>query len=592
MVKNIKTILISLFCLVIILLYTAGCSLDGSNLLQGSNKLQASNNTEESEDSVNAKLNELKDKIIKPPVVLSHQSGEVIYGSGDRELIFIKGYADSGNTIEVYVNGALEQSDTIVDNDGDFETLNGVEITEGKNIIELVSVSPSGNKSNPTEFNLFLSVPQKVEYSIFESSENLKEIKDVYYSAEDNPTVYINGSHLPSSRVYIQVNDKMVGEVISGEEGIFELSGVVLKPGDNEIAVWAMTSDGFTSAPVFTNIIVSRDLGVPYPSNLSGYKQGNANYLSWSSSIDTDFDSYKLVRVEDPCANPEYPDHDVIATFNNISASSYIDNDIISGNSYYYTLWILDKAGHVASSNVVAIPKPVYSITVNKVPTSASNTIARREWFYQPYEITNTGNVTVDIQPMMVWLKLNPNPDEEMEISPLWEVHIWNPSGGGQYYYSNESVYTTYIADWANTSGSTETETETTFSTDGITKTVTETETIKKTAEGPVNQKRIMTVTTNTTITVTDTSTGVSTVTTATDTDTEIVEPERIGSVILGLKPGEKIIVEVKIQNIAAENGEKFTAHFHFVPVDCDGNFYIDEIVSTGDITVIGSSRS
>ena len=101
-----------------------------------------------------------------------------------------------------------------------------------------------------------------------------------------------------------------------------------------------------------------------------------------------------------------------------------------------------------------------------------------------------------------------------------------------------------------------------------------------------------MTLITNTTITITDTSSGVTTVTTATDTDTEIVEPEKIGSVIAELKPGEKIIIEVKIQNIAAENGETFTAHFHFVPVDCDGNFYIDEIVSTGDITVVGSSRN
>ncbi|HEY4695879.1 MAG TPA: hypothetical protein VIH13_03210, partial [Candidatus Hydromicrobium sp.] len=504
--------------------YVTGCSSDSSNLLQGSSKLQA-NDTEGSDNNINTRLNELKNKIISPPVVLSHQSGEVVYGSGERELIFIKGYADSGNTIEVYVNGILEQSNIIVDNNGNFETLNGVGIIEGQNIIELVSVSPSGNKSNPTEFNLFLSVPQKVEYEIFENSENLKEIKDTYYSTESNPEVYIQGSHIPSSRVFILVNDKIVGEIVSNDQGMFELDGVTLKAGNNEIAIWARTSDGFTSAPVFANVIVSRDLGVPMPSDLTGYKQGNANYLSWGVSVDTDFDSYKLVRVEDPCINPEYPENDVIATFNNISASSYIDNDIVSGKSYYYTLWTLDKAGRVVSSNVVAIPKPVYSIAFNKLFSSSSNTIARREWFYQPYEIINTGNVTIDVQPIMLWLKLEPNPDEEMEISPLWEVHIWDPNEPGQYYYSNEDIYSTYISDWRNFDGSTETEETTTFSANGLIKTVTVTETIKKTEENYVNLKRIMTTTTNTTITVTDTSTGIITVTTATDTDTEIVEP-------------------------------------------------------------------
>jgi len=589
MIQKTKIILILLLCLSLILAYVTGCFLNGTDLTQETSE-EAGNDTDESGNDINNRLTELKDRIVSSPVVLSHESGEVIYGSGERELIFIKGYADSGNTIEVYINGILEPGIVVVDNNGNFETLNGIIINEGKNTIELVSISPSGKESNPTEFDLYLSVPQKVEYKIFENSDNLKEIIDTYYSTESNPLVYIKGSHLPSSRVSIQVNDKIVGEVVSDDLGVFELDEVVLGPGNNEIAVWGITSDGFTSAPVFSNVIVTTDMGVPYPSNLTGYKQGNANYLSWNSSIDVDFDSYKLVRVEDPCVNPEYPDDDVIVTFNNINASSYIDSDIISGNSYYYTLWTLDKAGRVVSSNVVAIPKPVYSITLNKLTTSSSNTIARREWFYQPYELTNTGNVTIDVQPIMLWLKLEPNPDEEMEISPLWEVHIWDPTG--EYYYSNEDIYSTYISDWRNFDGTTETEETTTFSADGLIKTVTVTETTKKTAEGPVNQKRIMTTTTDTTITVTNTSTGVTTVTTASDTDTEIVEPEKIGSVIAGLKPGEKIIIEVKIQNIAAENGEKFIAHFHFAPVDCDGRYYIDEIKSSLDVTVIGSSRN
>jgi hypothetical protein len=593
MIKKIKTILVLLFCLVIALSYAAGCRSDSSNLLQGSSE----NQTEDangSNDSIDARLTGLKNKIVSPPVVLSHKSGEEIYSSGNRELIFIKGYADKGNTIEIYVNGILKQSDIIVDNDGNFETLKGIEIVEGKNVIELVAINPSGDKSNPTEFDIFLRVPPKVEYTIYENSENLEEIVDIYYSTETNPLVYIYGSHLPASQIFIQVNDKIISETESNDQGIFGFNDIRLKPGNNEIAIWAKTSDGFYSTPEFKNVEVSEDMDVPFPSNLTGYKQGNANYLSWSPNVDADFYSYKLVRVEDPCVNPDFED-DAIATFPNISDKSYIDNDIVGGRSYYYTLWTLDKAGEVVSSNVVAIPKPVYSIVMERISPFSSPTIGRREWFYQYYEITNTGNVTVNLQPMMAWIILDPNREKEMEISPFWEVHIWNPNTD-EYYYSNESISNTYIADWVNTSGSYEVEEKTTYSSDGLTKTVTATETTKKAEESEVNLKKIMTVTVKTTITATNLSTGAKTVTTTTDTTTKIVEPEKIGSLIMGLEPDEKRIIVIKIQNISAYVNDKITVHFQFAPVDCSGNFFIDEIVSTGDfsedIIVTSSGRN
>jgi hypothetical protein len=594
MVKNVKIILAMTLCLVFILSYSQACSSVAPEAT-GEEGASQTGNTDSSENTGNSgnliidKLNELKGRIVTPPMVLSHEAGEVIYGSGDKELIFIKGYAGTGNKIEVYVNG-LQQEDLIVDNNGNFETLNGIEIVEGKNNIKLVSVDSSGRKSNSTEFSLFLDIPQKVEYTLYNNSTSLDEIGDTYYSKEFHPEIFIRGRHVPSSNISIQVNDKIIGEVLADSNGLFELDDVTLKQGSNEIVAWAVSSDGFISAPEFKNIILFRDLSAPIPSDLTGYKQGDANYLKWGVSADADFDSYKLVRVEDPCINPEYPENDVIATFANINACNYIDSDIASGKSYYYTLWTLDKAGHVVSSNVVAIPKPVYALTFTKVPSSISNTIARREWFYQAYEMTNVGNVTVDVQPIMLWLKLEPNPDEEMEISPLWEVHIWNPDG--EYYYSNEDIYSTYISDWRNFDGYTETEETTILSADGVFKTVTVTETTKKTADSLVNLKRIMAKTTSTTITVTNLSTGVSTVTTTTDTGTEIVEPEKVGNPITGLEPGEKIIIEVKVQNIAAENGEKIIVHFHFYPVDCDGHFYIDENVSTLDVEVIGESRN
>ncbi len=600
MMKRTKTIIVLIFAVMLVAFYTTGCFPGGVDLLStgtedtrgNSTTAQDSSTQEDTGEDINARLSELKEGLVGAPVVLSHISGEQIFGSGDRELIFLRGSAETGNTVEIYVNGTLDQDGVQVDSKGIFETLNGVEIIEGNNVVELIAVDPSGRRSGPTRFLLELIVPQKVEFTLYNNSDDLAEIDGAYYTSESKPEIYLRGTYLPDSKIFVQANDKIIGEVVSDQAGIFTFSGIVLSAGDNEVAVWAVTPDGFISAPIFESIAVFKDIITPYPSNLTGYQNGSANYISWNSSIDDNFSSYKIVRVEDPCVNPEYPEDDVIVTLNDKSTTSYIDEDIEEGRSYYYTVWTLDKAGHVVSSNVLAIPKPVYTISISKVESFTDISVSRREWFYQYYEITNTGNVTLDLQPMMAWIKLSPEPDPDMEIAPLWEVHLWDPDGEGNYYYSDENIVESYISDWVNTYGTTTTEEETVYSSDGLTKTVTVIETTKNTEKNDVNLKRIMTVTTVTTVTETDLTTGIDTVTVATDTVTQIVEPERVGSLIGDIDPGEKIKIGVKIQNISAANNEEIVAHFHFVPVDCGGHFFVDEIVSTGDIFCKSSGRN
>ena len=600
MMKRIKTIIVLIFAVMLAAFYATGCFPGGLDLFsagtdgvqENTTTSQGSSEEEDTGDDIDTRLSELKEGLVGAPVVLSHISGEKIFGSGDRELIFLKGSAEAGNTVEIYVNGVLDQDGIQVGSNGIFETLNGVDIIEGKNIVELIAVNPSGRKSGPTKFSLELVVPQKVEYNLYNNSTDLVEIDGAYYTSESKPGVYLRGTYIPGSYIFIQANDRIVGEVVSSDTGLFALSDILLNTGDNEVAVWAITADGYISAPIFESIAVFKDMITPYPSNLTGYQNGNVNYISWNTSIDDNFSTYKIVRVEDPCINPEYPDDDVIATISDQNTISYIDDDVEEGRSYYYTVWTLDRAGHVVSSNVLAIPKPVYTVSISKVESFTDISVSRREWFYQYYEITNTGNVTLDLQPIMAWIKLSPEPDEDMEITPLWEVHIWDPDNPGNYYYSNESIYESYISDWVNSYGYTTTEEETTYSSDGLTKTVTITETTKNTEKNDVNLKRIMTVATITTVTDTDLTTGIETVTIATDTTTEIVEPEKIGSLIEDLEPGEKIKIGVKIQNISAANNEEIVVHFNFAPVDCDGHFFIDEIVSTGDIYCKSSGRN
>ena len=355
---------------------------------------------------IDSKLSSLKEGLVSAPVILSHVSGEQIFGSGDKEMVFLKGLADPGDTVEISINGIIEQDDVIADSAGRFETINGIEIIEGKNIVELVAVDPSGNKSNPTRFDLLLVVPEKVEYSVYNDPVNLEKIDSAYYSTESKPAVYLKGSYIPGSVMYIQANDKIVGEAIVDDSGSFSLEDILLDTGDNEIAVWAMTGDGYISSPIFKSIAVFRDMITPFPSNLTGYHNQDANYIEWGASIDDNFESYKVVRVEEPCINPEFPVDDVITTISDQNSTSFIDNDLESGRSYYYTVWTLDKAGHAVSSNVLALPKPVYTVSISKVESFTDYSVSRREWFYQYYEITNTGNVTLDLQPIMAWIKL------------------------------------------------------------------------------------------------------------------------------------------------------------------------------------------
>ncbi len=609
MMKKIKILILVSLTILLGFFYTVGCFPGGSGLFLDSSLqstdadtvVSAETDTSgEQEGNIDSRLINLKEGLVSAPVVLSHISGEQIFGSGDKEMVFLKGTAEAGNTVEVYVNGTLEQGDIIVDNSGKFEALDGIEIIEGKNIIELIAIDPSGRKSNPTKFNLSLNVPQKVEYSIYNNPTDLEKIEGIYYTDENKPKIYLKGVYIPGSNMYIQANDRIVGEAVSGENGSFAMEDIALNTGDNEIAVWAVTPDDYISAPVFNSITVFKDIIAPYPSNLTGYQSGGANYISWEASIDDNFDTYKIVRVEDPCVNPEYPDDKVIATITDQNSKSYVDDDLEDGRSYYYTVWTLDKAGHAVSSNVLALPKPVFTVSISKVEAFTDYSVNRREWFYQYYEITNTGNVTLDLQPIMGWVELNPEPDADMEITPLWEVHLWNPDNPGVYYYSDEEIYETYVSDWINTEGTTEVEEDAVYSdtdNDGVNdrKVVTVTETEKKTEKNDVNLRRIMTVYTVTTVTGYDITTSPATETGETvtyDISTEVVEPERVGTLIENLRPGEKIKLGVKIQNVSAANNEEITVHFNFAPVDCDGHFFIDEMISTGDVYCKSSGRN
>ncbi len=548
----------------------------------------------EQETDRGQRLLSLVEGVVSPPVITSHSHNGEVDSPIDYQLIFIEGYSMPRNRLEIKVNGLLKGGSVSADDEGFFRTEKGVEIIEGRNRIEVTAVRSDGKKSKPTVFDLFLNVPQRVEYTIYDDPQNLREISSIYFLKEAEPQVYIQGTYLPEAEIYVEVNGDVVAEARSVSGGDFSFSNIRLRKGENEIAVWGKTQDQGLIQPVFRNILVTSDSQSPYPSSLKGYSDAFGNHLSWTASTDQDFYSYKLVRVTDPCLNPQYPDHDVIATFNERGAASYTDEDIMPKRAYFYTLWTLDKAGNAISSNVLGLPGPVYSIDIKRMPPFESNTVGRRQWYYQYYRITNTGNVTVDLQPIMVWIKLEPDPRAE-DLFPLWETHLWD-ADSGQYYYNNKEIEKTYIPDYWAIEEITETgdiyeyRVSKNGDMDGDNEEMDEGETIEvrdivtrrtHRTEG----KRIM----ETTSTTVHAHTGE---VITKESMQVLVSPEKVGSPIENIHPGHSVEIAVKIQNVTAEPGDQITVHFHFAPVDCDGYFFTDEEVSTEDITVISTGRN
>ena len=74
-----------------------------------SEETEVSSGSSASEDDnsydIDSRLSSLKEGLVSAPVILSHVSGEQIFGSGDKEMVFLKGLADPGDTVEISVNG-------------------------------------------------------------------------------------------------------------------------------------------------------------------------------------------------------------------------------------------------------------------------------------------------------------------------------------------------------------------------------------------------------------------------------------------------------------------------------------------------------
>ncbi|MDD3520128.1 MAG: hypothetical protein PHU65_02675 [Actinomycetota bacterium] len=538
---------------------------------------------------LNKELENISKKMVSPPIITSHKLYEEFTSETDKKNIIIYGEAIANSKIELKINGKTSDKLYQADSYGKFRIEDGVELIEGQNIVNLYSINSSGIISEPTKLIFILNVKRALDFKIYEDSQSLKEIDQYYYSRSYEPQAFIPGKGIPLSEVYLKINDKIIASTQSDSSGNFSFDGVKLDRGENSISLWCLNLNQEPSTPVIKTVLVLNDTLSPEPVSMSGYVSGDGNYLNWEKSSDAEFLSYKIVRVDEPCKNPQYPTDNVIATITDNSVTSYKDDNVISGKAYFYTLWVVDKAGNLISSNILPLPAPKYYITLKKMENIQGNVIARRQWYTQYYEITNTGNVPLNIQPVFDFFILNPESDPEMALNPLWAVYIWDPNTGTNY-YSNEDIKVSQVADWINVYGTESVEETVTYNNDKSVKTTTIVTTIRQTQEK--DGKRIAVSTVTTRIIKTETATGkIISDTSSSDSSESIVEPEKVGSPIPGIQPGQTIRIAVKIVNVAADNGDKITVHFHFAPADCQGYFFTEDMASTGDIQVTSSGK-
>lgn len=583
-----KIFLFFIFICIIPAVISTGCSLLPGDITTVSVKNDLQDDSDDEFD-LNKELESLSEKIVNPPIITSHKLYEEFTSETDKKLIIISGEAEPQSKIELKINGKTIEKTYKTDSYGKFSIEDGVELIEGQNTVNVYSINSSGNKSEPTKLVFILNVRKALDFKIYEDSTSLKEISQYYYTKSYEPQVFIAGKGIPSADVYLKINDKIIASIQSDASGNFSFANVELGRGENSISLWCLNSNQEPSSPVTRNILILNDTLSPEPISLTGYVTNSGNALSWEKSSDEEFLSYKIVRVDEPCLSPQYPTDDVIATITDSSVTNFKDENVISGKAYFYTLWVIDKAGNLISSNILPLPAPRYYITLKKMDNIQSDVIARRQWYTQYYEITNTGNVPVNIQPVFDFFILDPESDPNMALNPLWAVYIWDPNTGTNY-YSNEDIRVTQIADWINVYGTKNVEETITYNNDKSVKTTTIVTTTKQTQEK--DGKRIAVSTTVTRVIRTDTATGtVISDTSTTNSSESIVEPEKIGSLIPGIEPGQTIRIAVKIANVAADNGDKITVHFHFAPADCQGYFFTEDMVSTGDIHITSSGK-
>ena len=150
--------------------------------------------------------------------------------------------------------------------------------------------------------------------------------------------------------------DGLLSTQSAGTNGVSSITINDLSEGDHIIQVRATDSDGFIGGAIVAINIADIPNSV-FLNPLQGLSTGIQ--LNWTTSDESSFSKYKIYRSLNNTSN-----FDQIGTIDNINTTTYFDNDVTIGESYYYQIGVNLSNGEERLSNTQFIPFEGVSIYV------------------------------------------------------------------------------------------------------------------------------------------------------------------------------------------------------------------------------------
>ncbi len=174
--------------------------------------------------SINRNFDNNTDKVAPPPPIFDNPPKAV--GSNN---ITLKGFAEAGTTIKLYVNGP-EKGSSVTTTEGTFE-ISGIELIEGRNSIFAKTIDATGNESDKSA-TLSIEVDNSKPKIDIESPKNNDVVRNL------NKRVFITGKL--SEKATITINEKLA---VLRPDFTFEFP-LGVEPGKHEIKIKATDEAG------------------------------------------------------------------------------------------------------------------------------------------------------------------------------------------------------------------------------------------------------------------------------------------------------------------------------------------------------------
>jgi hypothetical protein len=194
--------------------------------------------------------------------------------------------------------------------------------------------------------------------------------------AYSSPQITVKGSAERGSDLRLMRNGFVVGTVTVGTNGLFEIAGVTLQEGSNQLIATCQDSVGVS--PSSNTVTVTLDTGAPPAPTLENAlaMPGTGVDLGWKPLFGGETPSfYRLYRSSAPFTDP------TAATLigNNIKTLTYTDRQATDGILFYGIVGV-DEAGNVSPlSNVLTVlydgTVPSFTVSYSALPPAGTGTL-------------------------------------------------------------------------------------------------------------------------------------------------------------------------------------------------------------------------